>query len=393
MRRYNYWTDIWVYREDLIAFAWSAPMRDLAAKLELSDTGLKKALVSSGVVTPPQGYWNKVRAGKPVPQAPKPEERRPGEEGRVRVDKRFAKVMRIAPPMSSAGPFATKYVPEDLEQLQRQELAAVGKATVPKSLDRPHKSLRALLTKESKRKEKFASSGWNWDAPLFDSPVAKRQLRILNALFLTLVRRGHDGDVYEHDRKLHARAFVGDTSLSLEVVLKDQHQTSRYSDHNKIIANLPPTTPLTVKVDQSFDGKFTQTWSDDDRGKVEAKLPDIVAGIITAGEAEFRRSLKEAEERIEAQRIADEKQQQERLAALNLQRIGDLHKSGELLRKAQEIRLLVKNVREAVEKDGSVEEVELLQWERWAMAEADKIDPIRTGQYLDHLRPPSLEDE
>jgi len=64
----NYWyhrNDIMVLPDDLIAFAWSAPMRDLAAKAGLSDVGLKKLLKGFGVVTPPQGHWNRVmRAGK-----------------------------------------------------------------------------------------------------------------------------------------------------------------------------------------------------------------------------------------------------------------------------------------------------------------------------------------
>ncbi|MER9442016.1 hypothetical protein NKI79_11440 [Mesorhizobium sp. M0340] len=70
--------DILVLPDDLIAFAWSAPMRDLAAKLELSDVGLKKLLTRCGVATPPQGYWNKIRAGKRVPALPKAPLRRPG---------------------------------------------------------------------------------------------------------------------------------------------------------------------------------------------------------------------------------------------------------------------------------------------------------------------------
>ncbi|WP_287293181.1 hypothetical protein [Mesorhizobium sp.] len=56
-RKADVWqNDILVLPDDLIAFAWSAPMRDLAAKLELSDVGLKKLLTRCGVASPPQGY-------------------------------------------------------------------------------------------------------------------------------------------------------------------------------------------------------------------------------------------------------------------------------------------------------------------------------------------------
>ncbi|RUZ99410.1 hypothetical protein EN939_34240, partial [Mesorhizobium sp. M7A.F.Ca.CA.002.05.1.1] len=130
--------DILVLPDDLIAFAWSAPMRDLAAKLELSDVGLKKLLTRSGVASPPQGYWNKIRAGKRVPSVPKAPPRRPGELGRVGVDGRFKKVLPIAAPLASNGPFASALVPEDLDELHAQELKAIGKVSVPQTLDRPH---------------------------------------------------------------------------------------------------------------------------------------------------------------------------------------------------------------------------------------------------------------
>ncbi len=61
-------TDFIVTPDQLWDFAWSAPMRDLAAQVGLSDVGLKKLLRSHGISSPPQGYWNKLRAGKPVPK-------------------------------------------------------------------------------------------------------------------------------------------------------------------------------------------------------------------------------------------------------------------------------------------------------------------------------------
>lgn len=107
--------EILVRRDDLTAFAWSAPMRDLAAKLNLSDVGLRKLLVRCGVTPPPQGYWNKTRAGKPVPIPSKAAPRRPGEIGRQRVDARFAKVLTPALPLPSDGPFASALIAADEE--------------------------------------------------------------------------------------------------------------------------------------------------------------------------------------------------------------------------------------------------------------------------------------
>ena len=48
--------DVHVSPQTLIDFAWSAPMRDLAAKIGISDVGLKKLLKGHGIVTPLQGH-------------------------------------------------------------------------------------------------------------------------------------------------------------------------------------------------------------------------------------------------------------------------------------------------------------------------------------------------
>lgn len=72
------WNSHRVALADLIAFAWSAPMRELAARMNLSDVGLKKLLRSYGVSGPPQGHWNRVHAGWPVPKPPTAPIRGPG---------------------------------------------------------------------------------------------------------------------------------------------------------------------------------------------------------------------------------------------------------------------------------------------------------------------------
>ena len=64
--------------EHVIGFAWSAPMRDLAARVGISDVGLKKLMRSQGIPTPPQGHWNRVHAGRKVEDPPLPSARRAG---------------------------------------------------------------------------------------------------------------------------------------------------------------------------------------------------------------------------------------------------------------------------------------------------------------------------
>lgn len=140
-----------------------------------------------------------------------------------------------------------------------------------------------------------------------------------------------------------------------------------------------------------MDRKNTVSWQDDGDTKLESRIAEIAAAIIVAGEKKFRLSLREAEERAERERIEKEKQRQEWLVQLNQKRLQNLRTSGELLRQAEDIRALVERVRRAID-DGSadIDASALEAWQRWALAEADRIDPVRSGQILTHLNEPSL---
>lgn len=391
MRNAYGWNDILVMPDDVREFAWSAPMRDLATKLDISDVGLKKLLTSHGIPTPPQGYWNKVHAGKPVPSVPKAPPRRPGESGRLRLDRRFEAVLTPVAPLPSSGPFASAAVPEDLEELRAVELQALGRASVPKSLDGAHRGLQDILAKEDRRRAKVAKSDWHWDAPQFDNPLAKRRLRILNGIFQALSKRGHSGSAHERDGEIHAGATVGDTYVGIDIGVHGKHRTVRLSGYLRPAPDLPASTPLAIRLNHGAASGTGDNFVDDENGKLEQKLPLIVASIIVAGEAQFRRGLREAEERAELARLAEEKRRQEKLIELNRARVGSLFESGQLLRQAQDIRALVAGVREAIVIGTTISESDVAAWERWALAEADKIDPIRSAQFMSHFREPKLD--
>jgi hypothetical protein len=385
--RYGYGpNEILVLRQDLQDFAWSAPMRDLAPKVGLSDVGLKKLLKSYGVFTPPQGYWNRVYAGKPVPQCPKASARRPVETGRVGLDARFAQVLNTAEPPSSSGPFASAAVPEDLDELYEQELKAVGRVNVPRKLERAHYALAQIFKQEERRREKFAASNWSWDAPKLDSAVDRRRLRILNAIFMALSRRGHRAQAYERDGEIHATVRIGDMPLGLDIDVAAKRTGTRAQAQIRAGAALAASTPLALSLDPTFDRKSVTTWQDDRDGALETKLAEIVARIVVAGEAKFRRGLKEAEERAEQHHLWQEKRREEEIEARNRERLTRLRESGELLRQAEDLRTLIGRVREAVI-SGSVEvdRKKLEAWQSWALEEADRLDPILSGQIMAHL--------
>lgn len=379
--------NFFVLREDLIGFAWSAPLRDLAETLGISDVGLRKQLVSYGIPLPPQGYWNKLKAGKAVPRVPQAEARRPGQLGRVPVDRRFESAIPAAGPMSSSGPYASAQVPEDLNQLYEQELKSIGTIAVSNTLDRHKPGLASILKSEAKRRGKFAQIGRKDDAPLLDSPLMQRKMRILSSLFAALARRKHSGDVHDHQGEIYARIQIGDTFMGLDI-------SPLGRPTKQAGTNLPATSRLALHLMPNFDRRYTKSWFDDEDGKLEEKIASIAASLIVSGEEKLRSELRKTEEREQEQQARLDKTRREELEKQNLDRLNDLKRSGELLRQAEDIRALVVRIRQAMINGG--EEIDpsvLASWERWALGEADKLDPVTSGQFKSHLRPRTSEDD
>jgi hypothetical protein len=384
--------DIYVAPDALQKFAWSAPMRDLAAKVEMSDVGLKKLLRAHSVITPPQGHWNRVHAGRPVTDCPPWPARRPGQTGRISLDGRFRGLVEEAQRFPVNGPFASSSVPEDLEELRSEELKDLGRVAASRDLQKPHAGLVQLLKREGQRREKAGADRWYWNGPVFDTPLGQRKLKLLNGLFHALQRRDHSGSASEHQGELSSRCEIGDTSLGLTLSITGKHRTEMISGYHRPARDLPASTALCLSVDRKFRNAVTAQWQDDGNGKLETKLAQIAADLIVAGEAAFRQSLIESVELEEQHRKWEEERRQQRLAELEKKRIEDLKLSGELLSKASEIRNLVVRVRDAA-MSGNVEikNDDMAAWEVWALDYADRIDPVLSGQIFLHISKPELD--
>jgi hypothetical protein len=98
----------------------------------------------------------------------------------------------------------------------------------------------------------------------------------------------------------------------------------------------------------------TRFWDDGDE-RLERRLGPIAAELIVAGEAAFRQQLVETREWNEE---------------------------------------LVQQVRAAVASGGvAVSPGQLARWEGWALGQADRLDPVLSGQVLAHLVVPELDAE
>ena len=364
-------------------------MRELAAKVDISDVGLKKVLRSHGIVTPPQGHWNKVHAGKKVQDPPQATPRGPGESGRIALDERFQGIIEQAEPIRADGPFASSAVPEDLEMLRTKERQAIGRVAIPRNLHKVHRGLVKLLKQEDLKREKAEQDRGHWHKPAFDTPLGQRKLRILNALFWTLERRGHTGSAWERDGALEADCTIGDEQLDLSFIVVGRHRTETVAGYKRPAHDLPASTPLGLSITRKFRTDMKVSWHDGATGKLEARLAEIAADLIVAGEVSFRQGLVEQLEMEEEHRKWEEQQRQRRLAELEAERLENLRTSGRLLAQAEEIRALVNRVKAAVVAgQANIAEKELAPWEEWACRYADDLDPVLSGQVLSHMHMP-----
>lgn len=373
--------------DDVVALAWSAPMRELAEKVGVTDVGLKKLLRGHGIVTPPQGHWNRVHAGRKVPDPPPAPPRRPGEMGRIRLDERF-RVVPEAGPMPEQGTFASAAVPEDLEALRAQEAKAIGRLTVSRTLDRPHPALaaRRAAAREAGRKRLMVGR------PEMGRTAGAAPARILDALFRALSNRGHESWIRVGAGELEIWCRIGEMQLELAFGHAGR-QRERYGRGDAPHGDQPADTPLRLTLLREFRTPVTAFWDDNDE-RLERRIGAIAADLIVAGEAAFGQSLVENREWQEQIARRREEERRTELARLSQKRIADLKASGELLRQAGEIRALVEQVRAAVVRGSvglSAEQLE--RWQRWALDQADRLDPVQSGQVLSHLVVPALNGE
>jgi hypothetical protein len=379
-----------VSREALTAFAWSAPMRDLAGRIGLSDVGLRKILKANGIVMPVQGHWNRIHAGQAVPGPPAIGPRRPGETGRIRLDERFCGHLPEIEPMPVGGPFASTAVPEALDELRSLELKALKRVRLPRSLERPHPGLAKLLRREEQTRRKALEDKWYWSEPVFDTPLGQRKLKLVNALFFALASRGHDSEAWEQEGELVVRRVVGDTDVRLSFSIVRKFSTEMKHGRQRPARDLPASTPLRIALQRDLRGQTRVASPDGEAGaKLEAQIAQVAADIIVAGEASFRQSLVEAVEWEEQQRKWAEERERKRLAELEQKRIENLKESGRLLAEANQIRALAAQVEAAVRTGmAKVSPRDLDAWKLWALSYADRIDPVCTGQVMTHVRPP-----
>lgn len=363
-------------RQQLHDLVWSGPMRDVSKKLGLSDNGLRKHCVKAFVPLPPQGHWNKLKAGHKVKTAPLPP-RPPGISDTISIGKWDYRENNRR--LMEAEPVAPVF-DEPIEALRERVTRNLGVVAASKNLNPPHAAFRRQVEDDARQAVQS-----RWHTPIFDKPLEKRRLRILQGLFYGLSRLDCWATVQGRETRTIS---VGVGHQQVWIALERIVQRHRSSDEKEI-------ERLKFSIRKGYGSDDDRiSWMDTEEQSLEVQLRAIATEIIVVGEMQYREHLewvyKDSIRRREEMRQAEikrkleaEKAERERLIKLEADRLKRLTDSAENYQRAQAIRAFVSTV--VANPADNVEQERIERWREWALLQADKLDPIATGQVWDDV--------
>jgi hypothetical protein len=191
--------------------------------------------------------------------------------------------------------------------------------------------------------------------------------------------------------------YMGDASVSFQLEDLAQGRTTRRSSSTPSEAREPMR--LTISTAHSAPAGIPFSWRDEDGRKLEQQLTDVIIGMAVAGEylhrkwleeqaAWERRRQEEAGREVQRRKAEEERRERERIAVLEKARSDALRRNARAWREAADIRTYVEAVRKAA---GAPETAEA--WARWALLEADRIDPLVSGQALQMITEAQADDD
>jgi hypothetical protein len=136
------------------------------------------------------------------------------------------------------------------------------------------------------------------------------------------------------------------------------------------------------------------SWQDGEGGRLERFIQEIAVEVVTFAEISYRESCvsafewraqrkAELEEDARNRQLQIERAEQEHQQRLEQARIERLLDEAVSLRRAMDIRAYVDAVRAVVANENApISAEELLRWSKWALAEADRIDPVKSARFI-----------
>ncbi|MPZ49067.1 MAG: hypothetical protein GEU75_07155 [Dehalococcoidia bacterium] len=281
--------------------------------------------------------------------------------------------------------------PDDIEELAVNTAKLVGNPRVPTLANRTHPAIAKLIEEDASRRAESSNRIFSYNSrqPRFDAPGDQRRLRIANALFLTLVRLEAEPGTREHEGKFEFGAVVGNTWVPITIA-----STTAKSSKGTTSKQQRLVVSVTAQgIPGCKDGIWTESgWP------IELQIGEIATGVIVAGEllhrsreeewyARWLKTKRWLEEEDRKRQLEAKRREQERQRAEAQARIDNLLAEAQQFRLAADIRAYVSAACQAdFEAVRPIEKETIESWAAWAIAEADRIDPVLSGKFAKEFR-------
>jgi len=225
---------------------------------------------------------------------------------------------------------------------------------------------------------------------MFDTPFERRRLRVLNSLFLAVARMNGKPSVYGREaREIRISFFHQHLHLTLD-------RPKRSNRHAQVLNTIGESSDMRLCL-SILGGWGSETvlafWQDEDAQKLEMRMTDVAVQAILTAEIQHRENaLRQYQWRVQRKAELEEEQRKRKLEAEHAEkerqkrieqaRINRLLRDAAAFQQAGEIRKYVEAIRLAKERDSSSSMDEVEQWSKWALAQADRIDPAIGGRFL-----------
>ncbi len=381
---------ITIARDELYRLVWTGPMNKLAASYGLTGPELKWLCNKHEIPTPRAGHWSRVKFGKAVQNTPLPRA----------SDLSFEVVRFSRAPARTDGEHAPKlsYPVDDPElfPLIDFERDPKNRITVSPELTNPHPAIRqtkAALAQSRDYDDRHDQS--HPPRPAYNAEVlvavransTSRALRIMDALFRALERRGHrivsekTPAISDRQEKSAVCLMLGEPFVfaprekARMVPLTEEDQKAR----EKLLAPAKVRYECSGMFELTVGGGWpVRRWYDTPKRRLEDELNRVVLDLIVLVEArrKWRHELADADGIRQAE--AAEEQKREQLRQLEASRFAELNRLAERWDAARRFREFAEAVRaEAIRRhDTLATSEETARWLEWVERCARAIDPL-----------------
>ncbi len=268
---------------------------------------------------------------------------------------------------------------ESIEVLRERVARNLGVVVASKNLSPPHAAFHRQVEDDARQ-----ATQSSWYSSLFDGPLEKRRLRILQGLFYGLSRLDCSATVSRGEK------LIRFTLVSANRTCPSRSSAQRLGRELPKVRTLSASSLASLGVPAPKPSVF-RGWilknncmrCSSAQSRLRSSWQERCNTANWIDEEAFRRREEMKKKAIRKQ-IEQEKAERERLIRLEAARLKRLTDSAENYHRAETIRAFVASVISVSKESADPEHIG--RWKEWALLQADQLDPIATGRIWDDVK-------